>query len=125
MAHRTHYDREAMYSDVKTIYGHLTGNTTNDLTYVSGDVLIGDRSDTGDFDLTFRHKYPQGILPMCKIVGPTEGLDVTFKAWDPAAGTASVTFCVGNTPTDPAATDEIYFAFDVRNSGKNPDTADL
>lgn len=125
MAHRTHHAPEAMYSDVKTIYGHMTGNTTDDLVYVSGDVESAVDSGVGDFDLVFKHKYPQGLFPECEIVGPTEGLRCMFKAWNPAAGTASVTFVVGSTPTDPAAEDEIYFRFDVRNSGKNPDTSDL
>lgn len=125
MAHRTHHAPEAMYSDVKTIYGHMTGNTTNDLIYVSGDVLAAVDTDVGDFDLTFAHKYPQGLFPECEIIGSTVGLRCEFKAWDAAAGTASVTFLVGTTPTDPAADDEIYFRFDVRNSGANPVTADL
>lgn len=122
MAHRTHYPDEAMYSEVKRIYGHMTGAAAADLEHVSGDVLVADRTDTGDFTLTFKHKYPQGVMPhKPNVVGTTEGLTATFKTWDPAAGTATVTFTVGNTPTDPAATDEIYFAFDVRNSGRNPD----
>lgn len=125
MAHRTHHAPEAMYSDVKTIYGHMTGNTTNDLIFVSGDVLTAVDTDVGDFTLTFRHPYPQGLYPDCKIIGSTVGLVCEFKTWDPATQTATVTFLVGTTPTDPAADDEIYFRFDVRNSGKNPATADL
>ncbi len=125
MAHRTHHAPEAMYSDVKTIYGHMTGNTTNDLVFVSGDVLTAVDTDVGDFSLTFRHPYAQKLFPECVIIGSTVGLRCEFKTWDPAAQTATVTFLVGTTPTDPAADDEIYFRFDVRNSGKNPDTASL
>lgn len=122
MGNRTHYATEAMYSDVKTIYGHMTGNGVDDLVFVSGDVLTAVDTDVGDFNVTFRHKYPQGLFPEIEIVGTTEGLRGRFTAWNPAAGTGSITFFVGNTPTDPASTDAIYFRLDVRNSGANPDT---
>lgn len=126
MAHRTHYPPEAMYSDVKVIYGHMTGNgSTGDLIYVSGDVLTGVDSDVGDFALTFQHNYPQGLFADCLIIGSTADLECQFLTWDPAAGTATVTFHVNGTPTDPAADDEIYFRFEVRNSAANPRTEDL
>lgn len=119
--HRTTYPVESMYSDEVTIKGHLTGAAAANMVHVSGDVLSATRTDAGDFTLAFRHKYPQGTYPhIPTIVGTTEGLICTFKTWDPAAGTATVTFAVGSTPTDPAATDEVYFAFDVRKTAANP-----
>lgn len=75
----------------------------------------------GKFNLTFGYKYPQKIMPLVpSIVGTTTGLVGTFTAWDPVACTAQVQFAVGNTGTDPATTDTIYFGFFVRNSGRNP-----
>ena len=89
MGNRTHHPKEAMYSEVKTIYGHMTGNTTDDLIYVSGDVLSAVDTDVGDFTLTFRHKYTQGLFPECTIIGSTVGLRCEFKTWDPAAGSTA------------------------------------
>lgn len=78
---------------------------------------------TGKFNLTFKYLYPQGVYPRePMIVGTTHGLKATFLAWDPKAGTAQVQFAVGNTDTDPATTDTIFFGFEVRNSGRNPST---
>lgn len=122
MAHRTSYSKDAMYSDIQTIYGHMTGGgAAADGVLVSGDVTVMDYVSTGVFNLTFKNKYPQGVMPhKPNIVGTTTGLSAIFTAWDPEAGTATVKFSVGSVATDPATTDSIYFAFDVRNSGANP-----
>ncbi len=120
MAHRTHYSLDASRSETKIIFGKMTGAGAANMTYVDGDVLTATRTDTGDYTLAFKHKYPQGLVPYPPgIVGTTEGLMCTFKTWDPAAGTAAVTFAVGSTPTDPAATDSIRWSFAVRNSNAN------
>lgn len=124
MAHRSNYSQIShALSEVEEISGHMTGAGAADLVFVSGDILTAVQTATGVFDLTFKQKYPQGIHPRQPgIVGTTTGLVAILTAWDPAAGTATVKFSVGNTATDPATTDEVYFSFLVRNSGRNPST---
>lgn len=110
-------------SEVECLTSHMTGAGAADLVAVSGDVESADQTATGVFDLVFKHKYPQGLTPFSPgIVGTTTGLVAIYTAWDPAAGTATVKFSVGSVATNPATTDEIHFAFLVRNSGRNPDS---
>lgn len=84
-------------------------------------IATGTRTGAGVFDLVFtpRWKSPAGFPQQPGIVGTTAGLVGQFTAWNPAAGTATVRFTVGSTPTDPATTDTIYFVFWLRNSGRN------
>lgn len=126
MAHRTNNSQiNHTLAEVELMTGRMTGNGANDLQFGAGDVLTGARQGTGDFILTFRHKYPQGLVPLPPAIVATAGtatvgLVGVWKTWDPAAGTARVQFSVGAAATDPAATDSIRFAFLVRNSGRNP-----
>lgn len=77
-------------------------------------------SATGKFAVTFRHTYPSLLCaPVVTVVGTTDGLHGMFSAIDITAGTAVLELYVGNTATDPATTDTIYFMWVVRNSGRN------
>lgn len=97
------------------------GGGAASLVAVGNQIVSATYSATGVFDIVFRHKYPQGLVPFSPgIVGTTTGLVAIFTAWDPMAGTATVKFSVGSSATDPATTDSIRFAFLVRNSGRNP-----
>lgn len=127
MAHRGHHPLEiGDLSETKLIRGRLTGAGAADMVRNSGDVLTAARQSAGVFNLTFKHKYPQGVLPLKPgIVGTTTGLDAILTAWDPLAGTATIKFSVGSVATDPATTDVVYLGFFVRNSNANPRTADL
>lgn len=123
MAHRSGYPMETPLTECDLITGHLVGAGAANMAVTYGDIVSATRTGTGVFDLVFRHKYPQKIMPFRpEIVGTTVGLDAVFSAWNPAAGTATVKFSVGAAATDPAGTDEVYFAFLVRNSGRNPST---
>ncbi len=123
MAHRTNYPVSTSKSEVEFLEARMTGAAAANLTAPTqpGEIVSGARTGAGNFDLVFRNKYPQGLVPFSPgIVGTTTGLVAIFTAWAPEAGTASVRFSVGGVATDPAATDSIRFAFMVRNSGRNP-----
>lgn len=123
MAHRTTYPVTTAKSEVEILESRMTGAAAADLTAPTrpGEISAGVRTGTGVFNLTFRKKYPQGLVPFSPgIVGTTTGLVAIFTAWAPESGTATVKFSVGGVATDPTATDSIRFAFLVRNSGRNP-----
>lgn len=122
MGSRSHHPVEiGALSESKLLAGHLTGAGAADMVFKSGDVVTAKRTGAGTYNLTFRYKYAQRIYPFEPgVVGTTTGLGAILTAWDPVAGTATIVFSVGNTPTDPATTDEIFLLFLVRNSGRNP-----
>lgn len=126
MAHKTNYPLSVNRAEAEVLAAQMTGAGAADLvnaestSFGGGFVTAGVRTGAGVFNLTFRHKFPQGLVPFSPgIVGTTTGLVAIFTAWDPAAGTATVKFSVGGVATDPATTDSIRFAFLVRNSGRN------
>lgn len=126
MASRTDYEIMTRRAETIILTSKMTGAAAADLVnaesadYGGGEITAGARTGAGVFNLTFRHKFPAGLVPLSPgIVGTTVGLTAVFSAWDPVAGTATVKFSVGAAATDPAATDSIRFAFIVRNSGKN------
>lgn len=122
MASRGHNPVDlAGLTEGQLVPAHFTGAAAADMALVSGDIASATRTATGEFDLVFRNKYPQGIMPFKPgIVGTTTGLDAILTAWSPQAGTAHIKFSVGSVATDPAATDAVYLLFLVRNSGRNP-----
>lgn len=125
MGNRSHHPLDTTRPEAKMLFAKMTGGgAAADLVAASGleclDIVSATYSATGVFDIVFRHKYPSKLCPFSPgIVGTTTGLVGIFTAWDPAAGTATVKFSVGNTATDPATDDTIYFCFAVRNSDKN------
>lgn len=121
MAHRGTHPLNTPKTEAHLLENEMTGAAAADLVPVGAEIVSATRTATGVFDLVFRHKYPQGLVPFSPgVVGTTAGLVAIFTAWDPKAGTATVKFSVGSVATDPAATDSIRFAFLVRNSGRNP-----
>lgn len=117
MASRSTHPLDCRKHSSVLIDGKMTGAGAADMVWVDGDVLTAVHTGTGIFNLTFRHAYPVGTVPLSPgIVGTTTGLVAIFTAWDPAAKTATVKFSVGGVATDPAATDSVRFAFLVRNS---------
>lgn len=120
MAHRSTHPLNTVETETVLIENEMTGAAAADMVAVGPDILTAVRTGAGAFDLTLRHKYPQGSPMQPGIVGTTTGLTAIFTAWNPAAGTASVQFSVGAAATDPAATDSVRFMFLMRNSGRNP-----
>lgn len=120
MASRSTHELNTVETETVLIENQMTGAGAADLVAFGPDILTGARTGAGIFDLTFKHKYPQGSPMQPGIVGTTTGLTAIFTAWNPAAGTATVKFSVGAAATDPAATDSIRFVFLMRNSGRNP-----
>lgn len=124
-ANRATHPLHTVKDKVQLITAHMTGDGAADLVNADadnlggGEITIGDRQNTGEYDLTFKHSFPSGVPLKPMIVGTTAGLDARFTAWDPTTGTATVLFEVAAVATDPAATDDIYFAFLMRNSGLN------
>lgn len=125
MANRTVYPLNTPRSEAQIFFATMTGGgAATSLVAASGleclDIASATYSATGVFNIVFRNKYPGKLCPLSPgVLGTTTGLVAIFTAWDPAAGTATVKFSVGSVATDPATTDTIYFAFVVRNSGKN------
>lgn len=122
MGNRSHHPVEiGALSESKLLAGHFTGAGAADMVFKAGDIVSAVRTGTGVYNLTFRYKYPQKIYPFDPgVIGTTTGLGAIFSAWDPQAGTATVKFSVGSVATDPATTDDVFFLFLVRNSGRNP-----
>lgn len=126
MANRKTFDLACLKSEMCLLSAKLTGAGAADMVNADsanmggGEVSSAVRTGAGTFNLTFRKKYPELKCPFPPgIVGTTVGLDGTFTAFDPVAGTATLKLAVGNTPTDPASTDTVYLAWIVRNSGLN------
>ncbi len=120
MASRSTHELNTVETETVLIENQMTGAAAADMTAVGPDILTAVRTGAGVFDLTFRHRYPQGSPMAPGIVGTTTGLVAIFTAWSPSAGTATVKFSVGGVATDPAATDSVRFMFLMRNSGRNP-----
>lgn len=126
MADRTTYQIKTPKSDVQLLTAAYQGNAGADMVNLEagnmggGEISSAVRQSTGVFVLTFRKKYAQlKCVGEPGIVGTTLGLDARFTAFDVVNQTATVIFEVGVTPTDPAATDFVYFSWFVRNSGFN------
>jgi hypothetical protein len=125
MANRTIHPINTPRTDVQLLFANLIGNTTNNMTFSASEALNGEittatRTAAGKHDIVFRHKYPElRSAPSFRFVGTTDGLVGQCSAIDVAAGTASIEFYVGSTPTDLATTDTVYIEWSVRNSGKN------
>lgn len=120
MANRTSYPMDAQFSDVQRIFGKATGAGAAELTGHDHDLVSSTRTGVGVHTLVFRHAYPQGLFPDVKVVcGSTVGLMGQLSAWDPAAKTATLQLTDAGVAADAGASDVIYFALDVRNSGRN------
>lgn len=125
MANRSSNPLSTPRTDVVQLYANLVGAGTSNPTFSASEALNGEitsatRTNTGKVDIVFRHKYPKlRGAPIFSFVGTTDGLVGQCSAIDVAAGTASIEFYVGSTPTDIATTDTVYLTWSVRNSGKN------
>lgn len=136
MAHRGTHPIEGARTYTHLLTSRLVGAGAADMSVDDadeaggGEIVSATQTATGTFDLVFRHSYPKllYVFPVGH-VGDTEGLQGRFTAWDPVAKTATIVFEVADgaaastaatfVATDPAATDTIYLAWMVRNSGAN------
>jgi hypothetical protein len=119
MAHRSDHPVGTGKSETDAIFSSAKGAGASALTTFKGDLTACVRTGTGAHDLTFRHKYPEGMIPIVQVRGTTAGLKARVSAWNAAAGTMSIVLEVGAVATDAAATDFVDFLPWMRNSGRN------
>lgn len=127
MAHRTHYPLNTVKSEAVLVTFRLVGAGAANMTIPttgtneSIEVVSCTRTDTGDFDVVLRHKYPELRSVVGANFGPraTAGLRAAVVAHNLPAGTLSITCEVGAVPTDPATGDTLHVTLLVRNSGRN------
>ena len=111
-------------TDIVLVTCRFTGNTTSTGTLPTADnpyVTSINRTGVGTHDIVFSQKFGGTVLGPASMgcVGTTAGLEPRFTALDASAGTATLKTEVGNTATDAATTDTVFFGFWVRNSAKN------